>query len=97
MSPRTLIKERYELPAFSTLAWFGASDLGQLSILCFRLSAVVGTDQERLDALLASDPHLRRSPYNRLKQVPKRPTLTHLQIGSTISPGCCPWRSGPAP
>jgi hypothetical protein len=36
-------------------------------------------DHERLDALLTSDPRLRRSPYNRLKQVPKRPTLTHLQ------------------
>jgi hypothetical protein len=36
-------------------------------------------DQARLDALLIPDPRLHRSVYNRLKQVPKRPTLTHLQ------------------
>lgn len=77
----TLIKERYELPAFSTLdrlvrrvrtlvnSRFFASVSQRLSV----------TDRASLDALLISDPQLRRSPYNRLKQVPKRPTLTHLQ------------------
>lgn len=77
----TLIKERYELPAFSTLdrlvrrvrtlvnqRFFGA--------VFHRLSTA---DQERLDALLITDPRLHRSVYNRLKQVPKQPTLTHLQ------------------
>jgi TnpA family transposase len=77
----TLIKERYELPAFRTLDRLVRRVRTVVNYRFFvsvfqRLS---GTDQKRLDALLVSDPRLRRSPYNRLKQVPKRPTLTHLQ------------------
>ena len=77
----TLIKERYELPAFSTvdrLVRRVRTLVNQrfFSAVFQRLSTA---DQARLDALLIPDPRLHRSLYNRLKQVPKRPTLTHLQ------------------
>jgi len=36
-------------------------------------------DCTRLEALLVVDPRSHRSLYNRLKQLPKRPMLTHLQ------------------
>jgi TnpA family transposase len=76
-----LIKERYELPAFSTLDRLVRRVRTLVNHRFFvsvfqRLSVA---DQERLDTLLTSDPRLRRSSYNQLKQVPKRPTLTHLQ------------------
>ena len=77
----TLIKERYELPAFSTLDRLVRRVRTLVNYHFFltvfhRLSAA---DRERFDALLTADPRLRRSVYNRLKQLPKRPTLTHLQ------------------
>jgi len=77
----TLIKERYELPAFSTLDRLvrRVRTLVNRRFFVSIFQRLSRADQERLDALLTSDPRLRRSPYNRLKQVPKRPTLTHLQ------------------
>lgn len=77
----TLIKERYELPGFTTVDRLARRIRTLVNRRFFltihqRLSAVDGT---RLEALLLTDPQLHRSPYNRLKQLPKRPTLTHLQ------------------
>jgi hypothetical protein len=77
----TVIKERYELPAFSTVDRLVRRVRTLVNHRFFsavfqRLSTA---DQARLDALLIPHPHLHRSVYNRLKQVPKRPTLTHLQ------------------
>jgi TnpA family transposase len=77
----TLIKERYELPAFSTLDRLVRRVRTLVNHHFFltvfdRLSVA---DCERLDALLIVDPRIRRSVYNRLKLLPKRPTLTHLQ------------------
>jgi Domain of unknown function (DUF4158) len=77
----TLIKERSELPAFSTLDRLirrvrTLVNHGFFLTIQRRLSP---QECERLDALLVSDVQLRRSPYHRLKQLPKRPTLTHLQ------------------
>jgi hypothetical protein len=77
----TLIKERYELPGFSTLDRLARHVRTlvnrRFSLTIFqRLSA---PDCTRLEELLVVDPRLHRSPYNRLKQLPKRPTLTHLQ------------------
>lgn len=75
----TLIKERYELPAFSTL-----------DRLVRRVRAVVNhryfedifnrlspEETARLDALLITEGRGSRSPYQRLKHLPKSPTLTH--------------------
>lgn len=76
-----LIKERFELPAFSTLdrlvrrirslvnrhLWNSISD---------RLTS---DEKSRLDDLLLPDEKAFRTPYNSLKQLPKKPTLAHLQ------------------
>ena len=43
------------------------------------LSRLTGETRGRLDALLVIDPRLKRSPYNRLKHLPKPPSLSHLQ------------------
>ena len=76
-----LIKERFELPAFSTLdrlvrrirslvnrhLWNSISD---------RLTS---DEIRRLDDLLLPDEKAFRTTYNSLKQLPKKPTLAHLQ------------------
>ena len=40
--------------------------------------SAIGTDRERLDVLLIVDVRIRPGVYNRLKLLPKSPTLTHL-------------------
>lgn len=77
----TLIKERYELPGFTTLDRVARRIRTLVNRRFFltifqRLSAA---DCTRLEDLLVVDPRSHRSLYNRLKQLPKRPTLTHLQ------------------
>ena len=77
----TLIKERYELPAFSTLDRLVRRvrtlvNRRFFQTICSRLQE---SDRAKLEALLVSDDHTRRSPFNRLKQLPKKPTLSHLQ------------------
>lgn len=76
-----LIKERFELPAFSTIDnrvqklrnWVNHRLFTQIAQ---RLSPA---EIETLDGLLISEQKTFRSPFNRLKDLPKRPTLTHLQ------------------
>ncbi len=76
-----LIKERFELPAFSTLDnrvqklrnWVNRRLFTKISK---RLSL---PEIDILDGLLISDQKTFRSSFNRLKDLPKRPTLTHLQ------------------
>ena len=76
-----LIKERYELPAFSTLDRL----VGRVRALVNRrffqtvLSRLSESDIARLDLLLLVDERTHRSSYHRLKQLPKQPTLSHLQ------------------
>lgn len=43
------------------------------------MSRLTEDDRARLDALLVVDLRLKRSLYNRLKQLPKQPSLSHLQ------------------
>lgn len=77
----TLIKERYELPAFSTLDRLVRRvrtlvNRRFFQTICSRLQE---SDLAKLEALLVSDDHTRRSSFNRLKQLPKKPTLSNLQ------------------
>ena len=76
-----LIRQRFELPAFSTLA--RASNNIRVSIyrsfykqIYNRLSAV---SRHKLDKLFELEEDTPYSPWNRLKQDPGRPTLTHLK------------------
>jgi TnpA family transposase len=76
-----LIKERYELPAFSTLDRLArrVRTLVNRRFLQTVLSRLSESDIARLDLLLLVDERTHRSPYHRLKQLPKQPTLSHLQ------------------
>lgn len=77
----TLVKERFELPAFSTLDRMAR----RVRVVVNRrfwnivLSRLTEETRARLDALLVIDPRTKRSPFNRLTQLPKQPSLSHLQ------------------
>lgn len=77
----TLVKERYELPAFSTLDRLvrRVRTVVNRRFWNIVLSRLTEETQARLDALLVIDPRLKRSPFNRLKHLPKPPSLSHLQ------------------
>lgn len=76
-----LIKEQYELPAFSTLDRF----VRRIRFLVNRrlwnqiLRRLSFAQIARLDDLLKPDSKAFRTPYNALKELPKKPTLKHLQ------------------
>jgi len=77
----SLIKERYELPAFSSLDRL----VRRVRTLVNRRlwnaieNQLTSAELAKLDTLLVSDLKAFRTPYNSLKQLPKNPTLTHLQ------------------
>ena len=76
-----LIKERYELPAFSTLD----RRVRRVRTLVNRrlretmLDHLTEPEIVRLDNLLLPDAKAFYTPFNALKQLPKKPTLKHLQ------------------
>lgn len=76
-----LIKEQFELPAFSTIDRL-AKRIRTLvnrrlwNQISHRLTSGQFT---ALDNLLQPDKQAYRTPYNSLKQLPKKPTLKHLQ------------------
>lgn len=77
----SLIKERYELPAFSTLDRLARRvrllvNRRFLETICARLKP---EDFKRLDGLLMPEAKTFRTPYNSLKNLPKKPTLKNLQ------------------
>lgn len=76
-----LIKERYELPAFSTLDRLTGRVRNLVNrrlyqALFRRLSP---TQISTLDKILQPDEKSFRTPYNSLKELPKKATLKHLQ------------------
>jgi Domain of unknown function (DUF4158)/Tn3 transposase DDE domain len=77
----TLIKERYELPAFSTLDRLVRRVRTVVNQRYFEeiFNRLSPEETARLDALLIMEGRGSRSPYQRLKHLPKSPTLTHLQ------------------
>jgi TnpA family transposase len=77
----TLVKERFELPAFSTLDRLVRRVRAVVNRRFWNtvLSRLAEEARARLDALLVIDPRLKRSPFNRLKHLPKPPSLSHLQ------------------
>lgn len=76
-----LIKESFELPAFSTLDRL----MGRIRRLVNRrlfqkiLNRLNPTQISTLDNLLKPDQKSYRTPYNSLKSLPKKSTLKHLQ------------------
>jgi hypothetical protein len=95
----TLVHQRYELPAFSTLERIAFSVRAAVNRryhqhLATRLDALQRT---RLETLLTRPPDARRSPWDRLKQTPKSPTIKHMKGRWRISTGSgvktCPYPS----
>ncbi len=76
-----LIKERFELPAFSTLDRLvrRIRSLVNRRLWNTILRRLSSADLIRLDSLFLPDPKAFHTPYNALKQLPKKPTLKHLQ------------------
>lgn len=75
-----LIRVRYELPGFNTLDRLVRHIRYLVNQKLFAL-VINNLDRyliERLDDLLDTHPIEHRSPYNNLKQLPKRPTRNHL-------------------
>lgn len=76
-----LIKNRYELPAYSTLDRL----VGRIRSLVNRrlfqtiLRRLNSTQISTLEKLVEPDSQSYRTPYNSLKQLPKKATLKHLQ------------------
>jgi TnpA family transposase len=77
----TLIKERYELPAFSTLDRLVRRVRTVINQRYFAtvLKRLNMEETERLESLLKTEGRASRSLYQRLKQMPGNPTLKHLQ------------------
>lgn len=76
-----LIKERYELPAFSTLDRLvrRIRTLVNRRLWQTMLRRLEPPQLAKLENLLLPDSQAFRTPYNSLKQLPKKPTLKHLQ------------------
>lgn len=75
-----LVKQRYELPGFNTLDRLvgRVRNLVNQKLFSKVISRLDDDYIQRLNDLLSSHPVERRSPYNDLKQLPKRPTRDHL-------------------
>ena len=75
-----LIRERYELPGFNTLDRLvrRVRNLVNQQLFSLVLSRLHPEYIQRLNDLLDSHPVQHRTPYNDLKQLPKRPTRNHL-------------------
>jgi len=74
-----LVRQRFELPAFSTLDMLATHVRAAVHRRLFAtvLERLFEQQSQQLDALLESD-QLGRSPFNTLKRAPKRPSLSHL-------------------
>lgn len=77
----TLVRQRYELPAFSTLERVAFTARAAVNRryhhrIAIRLNAMA---RARLDALLTRSPEARRSPWDAIKQAPKSPTVKHMR------------------
>lgn len=76
-----LIKERCELPAFSTLDKLVRHTRALVNRQLFEkvLGRLTESDLGKLDQLLLLEPNLYKSYFNKIKQLPKKPTLTQIQ------------------
>ena len=76
-----LVRKKYELPAFDTLAR-GARHVRSVLYRQFyrQVDAALSPEEKaRIETLFVSDPESRFTPWNTLKQEPGSPTLTHLK------------------
>ncbi len=76
-----LIHRCYELPAFSTLDRLVRQIRTQVNQQFFQavFNRLSNKEVERLNRFLDADPQRRRRQYDKLKQLPKRPSRNHLR------------------
>ena len=77
----SLVKERYELPAYSSLDRLArrVRTLANQRLFAQVMSKCLRETLDQLDAMMTVAPQDRQSAFNRLKQLPKRPSLQNLQ------------------
>jgi TnpA family transposase len=89
-----LIRLKYELPVFDTLAR-AARHVRAVVYRQYYHQVHTALDEKaraRIDALFASAPESRFTPWNTLRQEPGRPTLTHLKNWLERQNGLKAWR-----
>ena len=75
-----LLRCRYELPAYSTLATVAddVASAGETQLIARIEARLTEAHRTRLDRLLTTELDRRRSAFDRLKRSPKRPSRDHL-------------------
>ena len=76
-----LVVERLELPAYSTLDRRARGVRATVNNRLFREveAGLSATERQGMDALLETDPATHRTPHDRIKALPRAPTLSHLR------------------
>jgi TnpA family transposase len=76
-----LVVERLELPAYSTLDRGARGVRAAVNTRIFREveAGLSPAERQGLDALLEPDPATRRTPHDRIKALPRAPSLSHLR------------------
>jgi TnpA family transposase len=76
-----LVKERYELPAFSTLDLLVQNLRNQVNSELYQkvADALFREERQKLDGLLTTQPEQTEPAWGRLRALPKSATLTNLQ------------------
>lgn len=76
-----LIEQKYELPAFSTLARLAGNIRSNVNLVIFeQISDLLGPDKMNyFNKILTKEDEYYVTLYNCLKQAPKNPTLQHLR------------------
>jgi hypothetical protein len=76
-----LVRQRFELPAFSTLLKAARQARNQVTQALYQqvMGSLTAAECGQINQLLEADTTTHTTPWQRLKQDPGRPTLTHLQ------------------
>ncbi|MFO1419557.1 MAG: DUF4158 domain-containing protein [Candidatus Competibacteraceae bacterium] len=77
-----LVRKKYELPAFDTLARAARHVRSVLYRRFYQqVDAALGSEEKaRIETLFVPDPQSRFTPWHTLKQEPGSPTLTHFKV-----------------
>lgn len=92
-----LVRKKYELPAFDTLARAARHVRSVLYRRFYQqVDAALGSEEKaRIETLFVPDPQSRFTPWNTLKQEPGSPTLTHFKVWLDRRAWLAGYRVGP--
>lgn len=76
-----LVRQRFELPAFSTMVRAARKVRTDITNVFYRqvTKALSREERMKINALFVADSTITSTPWNQLKQEPGKPMLTHLQ------------------